>query len=151
MPVSTATSEPIAFRSVELGAALATRTAPGESLGLTAKRDLGRYYAQLDAARTRAVQGAMLTTDEVRFIVAVTKGKTWDAGKPHMLWAEVADADPTLAIEHGVNSVNVERRLRVLSHFELLAILDACERFWLLPERQRASMDFALRLVGLLP
>ncbi len=143
----------VAFRAADpLQQQLAARTdqeAEGQSAALVARRDLERYYAVLQDSLRRLD----LTAGEACLIVDALNGTLMDAVSYRLLWAEVSDAQrrQNLAEKWGVDGSQLVERLRALSPGELMAIIDAAERFWTLIGRgATGTNEETLRQVGLL-
>ncbi len=66
------------------------------------------------------------------------------AGQGTMIWANLADS-PALAEKWTVDVAALVARLRALPRSTLLALREACDRFWARPEM---DTDEALRLIG---
>jgi hypothetical protein len=136
---------PVSFRDQALASQLAARS--GErSLGLTAARDLERYFALLrDTLPTvpLAENEAMLVCDALNGIII----------DPHtykltykLIWAQVDDAIHIDRLDRkwDVDGQALVSKLRGLTAAQCLALADAVERFWLDP-----NAPDALRRVGL--
>lgn len=133
-------SKPIVFRAVdELTADLTARTG-ANSLGLTAQRDLERYYALL-AAELRTVS---LTAAEALLIADALNGTLWEPHTIRLLWAGVDDAIRLdgLAEKWQVDGAALVAKLRALTPGQTVAVIDAVERAW-----QADSDDLRERLV----
>lgn len=137
----------VGFRASDLQDALEARQPDpdGQALGLTAKRDLGRYYDAL--RRELKLAAATLTRGEKLALCDVSNGTLWDSLSAGYLWAEVADADPAQLAQWGVDQDALVAKLRALTPTQSLALVDALERWWLLPEV--TDHDESLRAVGL--
>ena len=115
---------PVTFRDQTLEAHLDTR---GDSRGLTAKRDLERYYHMLNRGLTLAA--GMLSPAEALAIVDTLNGTWLDAMNSHLVWAEVEDNEG-LGTRHGIDQKALVDKLRLLPAHAQLAIVDAAERYW---------------------
>lgn len=107
----------------------------------TAKRDLGRYYDLLG----RVLQQVAFSDPSVAraFVDVVAKGN-WNVDTADVLWAKLGNVlEPTLGTD---DTRGIIVRFRTLHVVEVLAMIDAAERFLLLPTQD----DDGLRLVGLL-
>ncbi len=122
----------------EVVQALRARMSPrANGLGGIAKRDLERYYAQLAAALP--VFGA----DEAGFILDALSRERVDHHFSHLVWAVVADASEQrgLAARWGVDAAALIGRLRDLTPFEKLALVDASERAHFLYRAKLGPID----------
>lgn len=136
------------FRAGELEPALSAR---GESLALVARRDLERYYQLL----TDELQAVQLSEGEAGLIVDALNGTLLDAHSYRYLPAEIMDAlnGTLLTDKWAVDGEALTGKLARLSRGQLLAVVDAAERYW-----QRAGqaagqgepLPEQLRAVGLL-
>lgn len=136
---------PVMFRDTTLEPQLADRAPEGDSLGLTAKRDLTRYYDTLRRELKLAIRD--LTRGEKLALIDVSNGTLWDSNSAGFLWAEVADADPDQLAQWEIDHDALVDKLRALTPTQSLALVDALERWWLLPEV--TDHDESLRAVGL--
>lgn len=93
-------------------------------LGAIAKRDLERYYQFLGKALPTFPE------DDAIFILDALRHDRADHQVARLLWAVVADASRKhgLGARWGVDEEAIVAKLRDLSDFEKLAIVDACER-----------------------
>lgn len=109
-------------------------------------RDLSRYYALL----RRESRRICLTVNEALAICDALNGSRMDATSAAFLWAEIADALPDgLAAKWDIDGPALVARLRALTPAQSLAIVDAVERWWRLPEEAGDNED-RLRAVGLI-
>jgi hypothetical protein len=134
-------SDQIAFRASDLAGPLAARAGEALSAPRVAKRDLARYYALLDRELTRL----RLSREDAVALVAVTRG--WESSAetdPRGLLHELADADP----DEVAVPADLIPRLTAAGQASLLAVLDACERYWREPSRADDPIG-ALARVGL--
>ena len=109
---------------------------------VTINRDLERLYA-LYARATREVP---LSLDEARLIVDCCNGTIHDVNTARMLWASVEDACELDGLDEkwGVDGPGLVERLKNLSQVQALALVDAAERFWSLPDGAR-DLDSDIR------
>jgi hypothetical protein len=132
---------PISFRDQALASQLAERS--GErSLGLTAARDLERYYSLLrDTLPT-----IPLAANEAILVCDATNGIIIDPHTYKLIWAQVHDAIHIDRLDEkwDVDGQALVSKLRGLTAAQCLALADAVERFWLDP-----NAPDALRRVGL--
>lgn len=103
---------------------LAARLAAAD--GTTAQRDLERYYQSLDTA----LREISLSESEWDYLRDILNGTYIDAATARLLWAEVEDAEEEYREKWGVNPTDLSGRLRTLSPFQCLAVVDAIERWW---------------------
>lgn len=137
---------PVQFRDQIIESALSARQSGGESPGMTACRDLDRYYTLL----ARALGMVSLAPNEALAICDALNGSRMDATSAAFLWAEIADALPDgLAAKWDIDGPALVARLRALTPAQSLAIVDAVERWWRLPEEAGDNED-RLRAVGLI-
>lgn len=101
-------------------------SARGDSLNAVALRDLRRYYDALAIAERELG----LSQAEWNYLRDITNGTYLDEFIVTMLPVEIEDADPECGEKWGVNPTDLAGRMRTLSHFHLLAIVDAIERWW---------------------
>lgn len=106
-----------------------------------AARDLDRYYTLLQRAMPK------FSEPEASLIVDALNGTLSEPHTAHLLWAEIDDAIQLDQLDKkwGVDGPALVQRLRSLSPFEAMAVVDAAERFWLSPNE-----DGVLRAVGLI-
>lgn len=112
------------------------------SRGLTAARDLARYYYLLE----QELPTITLTEAEALLIVDVLHAADYEPHTMKYIWAEVADAGQAFA-QYGVSSTTLIPKLRALTPAQQFAIADAVERFWI--DTPTATAE-RLREVGLL-
>lgn len=138
--------------SLRLGGLLkptAARTQPGDSLGTTVKRDLGRYYDTL--ARELATVAQLLTPGEALTLCDLNSSTNWETINNTALWAQVADADQAQLDEWAVDRDQIVSKLRALTPSQTAAVIDALERWWLLPDDEATDHETSLAAVGLQP
>mgnify|MGYP005836664335 CR=1 FL=1 len=113
------------------------------SIGLTARRDLERYYALLDAELARLE----LSEAEAGLVMDALNGTLFEPHGLGQLWAEVAVAIHygDLGTKHGVDTAALIDKLRSLTPGQAAAMVDAAARFWQSPN----PTGEALRRVGL--
>lgn len=137
---------PVTFRDKRIEPQLAARARAEESLGLVAARDLARYYALL--ARER--RAAELSRAEALALIDALGGWFADPADAPFLWLEVADALPDgLAAKWGIDGPALVAKLQALPPGQAQALVDAAERWWLLPE-ENGDNEARLRAVGLI-
>lgn len=137
----------IAFRDVRgaLKPALEARAEAGLSANDVARRDLERYYATLEEALPTFSAG------EAALLVDALKGSRLEVRTARLLWATIEDAIRMDGLEEkwGVDGAVLVVRLRALSAFEALAVVDGAERFWNpVHYRQEEPLEERLRAVG---
>lgn len=113
----------ISIRPGELAPLLAER---GASAAAVLARDIRRYYAQLAIA----LREVRLSESDWMFLRDILDGTIVDATLIRLLHAEIEDAAPAQAEAHGVDQAALAARIRTLSDFQRLAIVDAVERWW---------------------
>lgn len=149
--------EHIRFRPGRMITRLEARETPGLSLGLVARRDLGRYYLALDLATVTELRGRF-SAEELCLVMDACNSPGWDDASWQTLWAEVADAirlaregpGETYGDRWGLSRDEEDalvRKLQGLSWAGKLAIADAVERFWREPERGTDELLVELGLV----
>jgi hypothetical protein len=120
---SPARTDRIAFRAGALMGEITKRAASG-SRDLTARRDLGRYYAIL----RRSLETVSFTRAELALICEAFKdrqlGENYD-----LIWAAIDDAIRLKGLEkkHQVDGPALVTKLRDLRPGQKLAVLDALE------------------------
>lgn len=135
----------IGFRAGDLEPQLQARAGQGGSLGLTARRDLERYYALL------ARELPTFTESEAMLLCDVMNGTLTEPHTASLLWANVSDAlEDGYAEKWHVDGLALVARLRHLSPIQAMAVCDACERFWhLVASGDARSNAERVRVVGL--
>jgi hypothetical protein len=130
----------INFRAGTLLPALVARSSSEQSRHATAQRDLDRYYTLL--ARSLPT----FTEAEASLLMDALNGTIAMPQTAHLLWAEIDDAIRLDRLDEkwGVDGQALHERLRALTPFQAMAILDAKERYWLHPNEPDA-----LQRVGL--
>lgn len=134
---------PISFRSGDLLEPILIRATEASGLGVTAKRDLGRYYALIgEAKRTLSLSRNELcaTMDACNGLHLV------DDIRWRYLWADVADT-PDLGDKWGIDRDALVAKLRAMTPLQLIALADAIEIFW---AHTQSDTDDALRIAGVL-
>lgn len=144
---TTSRKPPVSFRDATLEPLLEERAPEPGGLGLIAKRDLTRYYDALRRELKTVAQ--LLTPSEALALCDISNGTLWDEVSAALLWAEVADADQAQLDQWGVNRDTLVAKLRALTPAQSLAVVDALERWWLLPEDVASDQDRGLAAVGL--
>lgn len=129
---------------------LDARTRGDDARGATARTQLERYFDMLDLTLSDARRKLALTEGEASFLVDVANGTFWELFSARMIWAEVLDAPDSVAAEWGVDRDDLAARLRNLTTAERLAVVDAIERWWGMPDRDANDVPGSLRAVGLL-
>lgn len=118
------------------------------SRGAVAARDLERYYTVL----RRELRAARLSEGEAGALCEVLQGALLDAGSAWVLPVEIEDTLPDgLAARWEIDGPALVARLRAMLGSGLLAIVDAVERWWALPDDERTPLPASLRRVGLVP
>ncbi len=98
-------------------------------------RDLERLYTLYG----RAILEVPLKFEEACLIVDTLNGALLDAATAHLLWANVEDSIKLegLADKWNVDGPALVEKLRGLSAFHCMALIDATERFWSIPDNER--------------
>lgn len=149
----------VEFRAGTIKAELAAR-GDRPAFGLLARRDLERYYHALEVA----LRGVELERQEALLLCDALNGTLIDVHTVPLLPDEIEDAAAPvergglglgekwlgLGPEGRARAAALVEKLRSLSYVELLAILDAVERWWHRPPTEGESYDDSLRRVGLL-
>lgn len=133
---------PIAFRDKVVEAELGARVSGSYSPSQIAARDLDRYYTLL--------RRSLPTFTEAEACLIVDACSDWHV-EPHsasLLWAQVDDAIRNNGLDGKwhVDGATLTARLRILTPFESLAVVDAVERFWC---GDHSDMPANVRRVGL--
>jgi hypothetical protein len=102
---------------------------------VTVNQDLERLY---DLYR-RAIREVPLALDEARLIVDCCNGTIYDARSAPMLWASIEDSCHLdgLDAKWGIDGPALVEKLKGLTQLQSLALVDAAERFWNLPDGGR--------------
>ncbi len=139
---------PIQFRAGDLAGPLAARQDdPGASLGRVAHQCIERYLALL-AAELRRVDlseaEAMLLLDRLNGVLHETPESI-----PTMLWAGVDDSIARDGLDRtwGVDGPALVAKLRALSPVQAVAVVDACERYWVTVGRGETPSPESVGLV----
>jgi hypothetical protein len=122
------------------------RVTAGLTGSLVARRDLGRYYALLDAA----LGTVHLSTAEAALVCDAVGSAAAD--QYAFVWAAVADGIRARGLEAkwSVDGAALIDRLRALSPGQALALADAVERFWVVSRQDGAeSLEQHLERCGL--
>jgi hypothetical protein len=143
-------SPQIQFRAIgSLGDEIEQRYSAGGSTYATsgseiARRDLERYYDMLKRSLPRFSQGeAMLLCDVLNGVISM-------AYSVPLLWAQVSDAlQDGYAEKWEIDGPALVEKLRKLTPFECMAVVDAVERVWNSPTYYIDNMEERLRKVGL--
>jgi len=123
---------------------VARSKASGQSLHLTARDDLERYY-QLLAAERKTLD---FTEAELSAILDACNGVFWEPWSIDLIWAQVAEAEG-LTDKWEIDRELLIGRLRRLTPGQKFALVDAIERYWGGVEGDVSTAD-GLRRVGLL-
>lgn len=93
-------------------------------------RDLGRYYDSLRDARAHLC--AKLSEPEISLILDACNGLFWDETSTRLIWAEVEDACRLNKLNEKweCDGAALVTKLRELTHIEMCALADACQRWW---------------------
>ena len=145
--MTTRRRNPTTFRDAGLDEQLELRAADTTHTNQVAKRDLNRFYAAL--ARELAIAARTLTRGEKLALCDISNGTLFDEISSAYLWAEVADAADEHLAMWGVNRDALVAKLRAFTPTQTLALIDALERWWLLPDGVASDHDAGLAAVGL--
>lgn len=124
-----------------------SRAAGAPELSDVAHRDAERYYALL----AETLKTVTLTEAEAMLLCDALNGVL--AAEPpavaRLLWAQVEDAVRLdgLAEKWGVNGIALVGELKSYSFAQCLAVIDAAERWWKLPDQSDRAAT--LKAVGL--
>lgn len=137
----------ISFRSAGLETQILER---GEQAGVTARRDVERYYVLL----ATALRQVKLTSAEAKLICDALNGtlNNFQINPQQSLAFSIADA---IEYDHldqkwGVDTAALKQKLESLNILQAAAVLDAVERFWFEPGGYHLpDIDQKLRIVGL--
>lgn len=138
---------PVSFRDAGLDEQLELRAADTTHTNQVAKRDLNRYYTAL--RRERPAVAKALTRGEKLAVIAISNGTFWSDEMTAYVWAEVADADDEQLAQWGVDRDALVAKLRAFTPTQTLALIDAVECWWLLPDGVASDHDAGLAAVGL--
>lgn len=107
----------------------------GDNRSQIINRDLGRLYELYD----RAIKEVPLSLDEARLIVDCCNATVYDARTATMLWGSVEDACQLDGLDEkwGIDGPVLVEKLKGLTQLQALALVDAAERFWALPDGER--------------
>lgn len=102
--------------------------ARGDNRSHVINRDLERLYALYK----RALKEVPLSVQEAWLLVDVLNGSLMDANTARLLWANVEDgcALDGLDKKWEVDGKALAEKLRNLSDFQNMALIDAAEKFW---------------------
>jgi hypothetical protein len=121
---------PITFRHAEVERALRARAGtPDGPVSAIASRDLARYYDTI----ARSLATLTFSEAEASAICDALNGTMLDSPDTYRFaWAEIADADRLngLGEKWGVDGQALAARVRALHPAELVALVDAVDRFW---------------------
>lgn len=100
----------------------------GQSRSTIIARDLERLYTLY----RRALRQVDLTVDEACLIVDALNGSLTTADDAGLLWAKIEDAIhyDRLDEKWNVDGKSLVEKLQRLNEIQVLAIVDAAERFW---------------------
>jgi len=135
----------IFFRDETVKAAIEARQAD-RSFSETGRRMLERYLYLLQVSMPDFSEA------EASLIVDALNGTIFHKETVSLLWAEIEDASRSggLAEKWQIDGASLLARLRDLTPFEALAVVDAVEQFWSGPYRQEGPMREKLLACGLL-
>lgn len=147
----TVASKTVQFRSPpELAEQLAARATQERGVGSVAQRDLERYYTQLHAE----LRQLRLRPNEALFLCDLLSGTSidamWAESGPQALASDIEDAQlDELGAQWGVDEQALAERVRSYSRGQVLALVDAVERWWNRPVDADVDQDTALVQLGL--
>ena len=100
----------------------------GEARSTIITRDLERLYTLY----RRALRHVDLSVDEACLITDALNGSLMTADTAHLLWASVEDAIKYEGLQKkwGVDGKALVEKIRGLTEFECMAVIDAAEKFW---------------------
>lgn len=106
----------------------------GENRSHIINRDLERLYTLYK----RTLRETPLALSEACLIVDALNGSLMDANAAPMLWVSVEDAIKLdgLAAKWEVDGPTLVEKLRGLTAFQCMALVDASERFWSISDRE---------------
>lgn len=98
-------------------------------------RDLERLYTLY----RRTIRETPLALKEACLLVDALNGSLMDANTAHLLWASIEDACKLdgLAGKWEVDGLALVEKLMDMSAFQCMALIDAAERFWAIPDTER--------------
>lgn len=128
--------------------AAAEEDAP-EALGATIKRDLERYYARLAIDLSQVAE--LLSPEDALMLCDLSNPVLWGDPSPAALWEAVREAPQARLEEWNVNRGELLALLQDLTPGQSLALVDALERWWLLPDEVASNHLTGLVTVGLQP
>lgn len=107
----------------------------GDNRSGTINRDLERLYTMY----ARAIKEVPLSLPEAQAIVDCCNGTIYDARSAPLLWASIEDANNLDGLDDkwGIDGPALVEKLKGLSQLQALALIDAAERFWNLPDGER--------------
>lgn len=144
-------SKPVQFRTPpKLAEELAARATAERGAGTVAQRDLERYYTQLRAE----LRQLRLRPNEALFFCDLLSGEAidamWAESGPQVLASDIEEAQlDELGAQWGVDEQALARQVRGYSRGQVLALVDAVERWWHRPVDADADRDTALVQLGL--
>ena len=119
---------------------LQERNKNSEPVGAMANREISRLYSMY----AEALKETKLTEAEAMFIVDILNSAIMDERSARMLWAEAEDAcrlDSTHE-KWDVDAKAIVEKLRGFNLLQLMAIVDASDRFWTTDDTER-NQDFS--------
>lgn len=124
-PLPLTPSTRVEFRAGELESELSPRTGEDSSLGLTAKRDLERYYEIL----RRDLPS--LATNEWCYLLDLLNGHLARPDDMHLLrYVVLEEGEYGLGEKWGVDPEALAEKLRGLPYSSYVGIHDVAERYW---------------------
>jgi hypothetical protein len=121
-------SKTLVPQDLELQAALLER---GEDIKAIESRDLKRYYALLNYHLLELT----LVTSEVNLICEALKDYRIedDSEQARVIWKHVKTAIQRNQLDEkwGINGSAIIRKLQDLNHLQIIALVDAVERYWI--------------------
>lgn len=107
----------------------------GDNRSHIINRDLDRLYTLY----RRAIREVPLTLKEACLIVDTMNSTLMDANSAQLLWASVEDAINLdgLDVKWEVEGSELVGKLKGLTAFQCMALVDGAERFWNLPDDER--------------
>lgn len=107
----------------------------GDNRSQVINRDLERLYTLY----RRTIRETPLALKEACLLVDALNGSLMDANTAHLLWASIEDACKLdgLAGKWEVDGLALVEKLMDMSAFQCMALIDAAERFWAIPDTER--------------
>ncbi len=113
--------------------------ARGENRSQTVNRDLLRLYALYE----RALQEIDITTEEAHLIADALNGVSMEVGTVRAFPPEIEDAINYQKLDKkwNVDGTILIEKLKKMNALQLMALVDAAERFWALPDEGKTTEE----------